>query len=86
MPDNDLLDLTGALAQTADLLELMTTNPLKAADALEDWASSLLDLATTLRSQPRNDKDLVSNGGFGDRVKAKVYGPDGRLKGFGRTA
>ncbi len=76
--------LADALNQTADLLELIESDPLKAADLLEIWAKDLQETAVKLRQANRpNYPDLASVGGTNDRVYARVIGSDGRVRQTG---
>jgi hypothetical protein len=78
---SDLLDYSKSLNDVADVLELAATNPNAAADILDEWAGQLHLAAEHLR----NNNPLSSNEGIGDRVFAKVFGPDGALKSRGSS-
>ena len=78
----DTADLTMALSQIADLLELAVTEPLRAADELDGWASQLKDVADALRASVKDDGAPKDSGGIGERVMMRVVGPEGQEKQF----
>jgi hypothetical protein len=60
------------------ILALMLTDPLQAADRLDDLARKLTELAVSLRIE--QSPGYLAPGGMGDRVKVQVFGPDGTIK------
>ncbi len=77
------LGLAASLDDTTRLLELAATDPIAAADILDDWARQLQETAEQLRTQAL--PNAFSTGGVGDKVFIKVFGPDGQLKSMGGT-
>lgn len=81
-------DTDEALRTALAALELADSEPEVAALIIEGWADKLYLLAARLRAKARGDgghKDTISDGGMGDRVSARVIGPDGSLKGLGNS-
>ena len=87
---DDNLDFAKVANDVADILELSVSDPLSAADLLDDWAKQLQKVASQLRVVAAETIEDESDGiesvsGFGDKVFAKVYGPDGKLRARGRS-
>ena len=83
-PPDPAEGLADSLRDVADVMELAESNPRAAARTFREWAAELIAAAEVLEAQPPGD--TVSEGGFGDRVRARVIGPDGSLRGTGGTA
>ncbi len=72
------VDITSNLRE---ILVLLTTNPLKAADLIDGMAYRLHDQAKAIRQAVCEGRDpRINPGGMGDVVKMQVIGPDGDLK------
>lgn len=78
-----LNELTASLDDVTSLLELAIEDPIAAAKILDDWADQLHQAAEQLRSG--NRPNAYSDGGVADKVFARVFGPDGKIKSTGGT-
>jgi hypothetical protein len=74
-------DILAGLNEAADLLDLAASDPRACAARLREMAGRMLALADALDAG-----DTVSPGGIGDRVMARVTGPDGQTRQYTDTA
>lgn len=65
-----------------EILELLATDPLLAADAIDRYADQLKERAREIRELVERGRTAQADapGGMGDRVKMAVVGPDGGVK------
>lgn len=68
------------LVDLSNIIEMMKTDPARAADRLEDMSRRLTELASNLREIAKNREGMRSTGGVGDRVQIALVGPDGQIK------
>ena len=69
-----------------ELLKKIAADPLAAADELDRLAEQFHEAARILRLTPKpagDDEGVVSVGALSDRVRMRVVGPDGVVKGEG---
>ena len=63
-----------------EIMTLIATNPTKAANELDKMADELKGVAARLRLNKRKKNPTLHVGGLGDRVSARLVGPDGEIK------
>jgi hypothetical protein len=68
------------LAAVASMLELIASDPITAADKLEEMGRGMLELAQRLRESPPAAGGTRDPGGMSDRVRMRVVGADGQIK------
>lgn len=81
MSDSDFMQDPSRLI--TDLLGLMATDPLAAADEFEKTGNEMIALAQRLRETAhlsQSQDNEFCPGGLSDRVRIKVLGPNGDLK------
>ena len=68
------------LVDLSNILEMIKTDPARAAERLEDIATRLTGLANKLKEIAKDREGIRSTGGVGDRVQIELVGPDGQIK------
>ncbi len=68
------------VAQLQEIILLLATNPVAAAERIEALAAILLEQAAAIRAEASVGGGFRDGGGMGDQCKMSVIGPDGQEK------
>lgn len=66
--------------EPADLLALVESDPVAAADHIDQAAQTLQKFAGELRASQKGDDGFRQPSGMVDRIRARVIGPSGEIK------